>query len=338
MTASRLRDAWLARGPLAWLLWPLSLLYGALVALRRLLYRLGILRVTRVQAKVIVIGNAVVGGAGKTPTTTTVAQHLARRGFKLGIVSRGYGRNNSDCREVLDDSIPNQVGDEPLLLRRATGLPVFVAASRANAALALLARYPDTDIILCDDGLQHLALHRDLELCVFDDRGIGNGFLLPAGPLREPWPRSGASDEHVLLLNTGANRLPGFRASRSLANYALRADGSRIPLQELAQPCVAVAGIARPEVFFSMLREQGLSLADTIARPDHDDFQGLSVDSGRPLLCTEKDAAKLWALGFHALAVPLVQTAEPAFFAALDAQVDAWGLAKLSSTHGHPTT
>ena len=344
--AQRLPSAWAGRGPLACLLWPLSLLYRALTALRRTLYRMGLLQVAHAKTPVIVVGNVVAGGAGKTPTTIAIARHLAQRGLQVGIVSRGYGRNTDDCREVDVDADPQQVGDEPLLLRRATGCPVFVAASRHQAAQALLARYPEIDVLICDDGLQHLALYRDLEICVFDERGTGNGWLLPAGPLREPWPRalskrSGQNDANTVLLNTGPNALPGFRATRALADHALRADGTQVPLQDLSNmPCVAIAGIARPEAFFTMLRAQGLALADAIALPDHFDFQGFKPDVAAPyhLLCTEKDAAKLWALGLDALAVPLVQTAEPAFFAALDAQVGAWGLAKLSSPHGHPTT
>ena len=350
----RIQRAWTQRGFLAHLLWPVSLIYSTVVAVRRTLYRLGIFRVTQVSARVIVVGNVIAGGAGKTPTTIAIAQYLSARQFKIGMVSRGYGRKGTDCREVFASASPEEVGDEPLLVHRITGLPVFVAPTRHEAAMALLAEYPDTSIILCDDGLQHLQLFRDLEVCVFDERGTGNGWLLPAGPLREPWPlrtceRSGQQESRLQVLHTsGQTALPGFRATRTLADYALRSDGSQVPLDQLMQPgappCIALAGIARPEPFFDMLRAKGLTLADTVALPDHYDFHSYSRLSygGFQLICTEKDASKLWAKDPSALAVPLIQTAEPAFWTALDAQVDAWlearPDAKLSSPHGHPTT
>lgn len=350
----RLQRAWSERGPLARALWPIALIYSALVTLRRVLFRIGGLRVRKLPVPVIVIGNVVAGGAGKTPTTIALAQYLTARQFKVGVVSRGYGRQGKDCREVFASASPEEVGDEPLLIQRTTGLPVFVAPTRHAAATALLSEYPETNVILCDDGLQHLQLFRDLEVCVFDDRGSGNGWLLPAGPLREPWPRracasSGQRDSNLLVLQTsGATTFPGFHATRHLADYALRSDGSRVPLSELTQPgappCIALAGIARPDAFFDMLRTTGVSLAETVPLPDHYDFHSYSRKFGGDFqhICTEKDAAKLWAKDPSALAIPLVQTIEPAFWTALDAHIDAWCPttfnAKLSSLHGQPTT
>lgn len=333
--------AWTRRGPLAWLLWPLSLLYGALAALRRALFRLGLRASTRLPVPIIVVGNVVAGGGGKTPTVIALVRHLRARGLRPGVVSRGHGRQGSGCREVLPDSTPGDVGDEPLLIRRACEVPVFVAARRAEAAQALLAREPATDVIVCDDGLQHLALQRDLEVCVFDERGTGNGWLLPAGPLREPWPR--AVD---LVLHTGRRAFAaGYGAERALAPFAQRADGTRVALATLrGRPVLAVAGIARPEAFFAMLREQGLSLAEAVALPDHCDFEDWSPPAHwqGELLCTEKDAVKLWRLRPQALAVPLVFAPEPAFLAALDRALDARRVprraASLSSADGHQTT
>ncbi|MBS75849.1 tetraacyldisaccharide 4'-kinase [Variovorax sp.] len=326
-TASRLRHAWLRRGPLALLLWPLSLLFRTLVALRALLYRLGWLRAERMPVPVVIVGNVIAGGAGKTPVVMAVARHLRARGWRVGVVSRGYGRHTDDCREVLPDSDPREVGDEPALIRRSTGVPVFVARRRAEAARALLAAHPATQVIVCDDGLQHLALARDVEICVFDDRGIGNGWLLPAGPLREPWPR-----DCDLVLHSGERPAfaGGFTATRQLATYAVANDGTRTPLASLAgRPVTALAAIARPEAFFEMLREQGVALARTIALPDHHDFAGWhdDVPADHLLLCTEKDAVKLWRQAPRALAVPLLFEPSDAFLAALDA--------KLSSTDGH---
>ncbi len=319
----QLQHAWLHRGPLACLLWPLSLLYGLLSALHRALYRFGLKTSHRVGVPVVVVGNVIAGGAGKTPVVMALVRHLRERGWQVGVVSRGYGRATDDCREVLDHSLPQEVGDEPALIHRNTSAPVFVARRRVEAARALLARHPGTELIVSDDGLQHLALARDIEICVFDDRGIGNGWLLPAGPLREPWPR-----RWDLVLHTGMHpAFEGFGARRALADHALRRDGTRVPLADLAgRPLAAVAAIAKPEAFFEMLRERGLSLQYAIALPDHHDFEGWTAPPGQ-LLCTEKDAVKLWRTAPDALAVPLVFTPEPGFFEALDA--------KLSSRDGH---
>lgn len=321
-----LQKAWLGRGPLARLLWPVSLLYGALTALRRWLFRAGIFKTERVDAPVLVVGNVIAGGAGKTPVVIAIVRHLQARGIPVGVISRGYGRRTDDCREVTANADARDVGDEPALIRRATGAPVFVARRRVDAARALLGRFPQTRLIVSDDGLQHLPLARDIELCVFDDRGAGNGWLLPAGPLRESWPR------HCdLVLHTGAHpAFGGYRGQRTLADHAMRRDGQRVPLAELAgQPVIALAAIAQPEAFFAMLRNRGVVPQRCIALPDHFDFDGWEppADVRHTLVCTEKDAVKLWRIAPDAMAVPLVFTPEPAFFAVLDA--------KLSSVDGH---
>lgn len=316
--ARQLTDAWLKRGWLAWLLWPLSLLYGVLVRLRKALYGMGWLRSERMPVPVLVVGNVVAGGAGKTPAVMAIVRHLQQRGLHVGVISRGYGRRSQACLEVVPGSAVDDVGDEPALIRRSTQAPVFVAARRAQAARALLARHPQTQVIVCDDGLQHLRLQRDLEIGVFDDRGVGNGFMLPAGPLREPWPRP-----LDLLLHTGQQpAFAGFRARRSLARHALRADGSQLALAGLGagKPLLAVAAIAQPGAFFAMLRAQGLVLAQTVALPDHDDFSGWTgnADGACTVLCTEKDALKLWQKEPGALAIPLDFEPEPAFWNAFD--------------------
>jgi len=214
-----LLGAWRQRGPLAWLLWPLSLLYGGMWHVRRWLYRCGLLPTQHLPVPVIVVGNVVAGGGGKTPLVIALVQYLQSMGLRPGVIARGYGRSNQDCMAVTLQATADDVGDEPLLVHRRTGAPVQVATQRAAAARALLQRYPELDLLICDDGLQHLGLHRDIEICVFDDNGVGNGFLLPAGPLREPWPR--ACD---LLVRSGA--LPGGAAHqihRQLAAHGLRA-------------------------------------------------------------------------------------------------------------------
>lgn len=324
--------SWAHRGVLAYALAPITAAYAIATGVRRLLYRVGIYKAQRVNAVVLVVGNVVVGGAGKTPTTVSIVQHLRDKGLQVGVVSRGYGRkDDTSCHEVTASMSPHLAGDEPLLIQQATGVPVFVARSRHVASSALLERYPDTQVVVCDDGLQHYALYRDIEVCVFDDRGIGNGLLLPSGPLRESWPLKpiaaiGQKVERLLVLNTGGNSKAGeFSAQRRLAPFAKRSDGTRIALTEFTQPSskplMALAGIARPERFFDMLRAQGLTIAETLTLPDHYDFDSFprNIHEHYQLICTEKDALKLWTGVPNALAIPLEQTAEPAFFDALDA-------------------
>lgn len=333
-----LLDNWQRRGSLAWLLWPISFVFGVLVRLRQGLYLSGMLPRHRLDIPVIVVGNVVAGGAGKTPVVIALVRHLQAQGRRPGVVSRGYGRADHDCREITATTPASQAGDEPLLIHRSTGVPVVVAPRRVDAARALLHNHPDTDVLISDDGLQHLALARDIEICVFDDRGTGNGWLLPAGPLREPWPR------YVDLVLHSGNRpaFTGHSAQRALASAALRADGSRIALSDLAaqgRPLLALAGIARPESFFDMLRERGLPLAVCLPLPDHFDFSDwrLPQEPDYIVLCTEKDAVKLWPRFPEALAVPLTLFPEAGFFDAFDRLLHDAREARLSSPHGHTT-
>jgi tetraacyldisaccharide 4'-kinase len=356
--STRLQKSWLQRDWLSWALLDASWLYGGLVALRRWLYARGWLASHRMPVPVIVVGNVVAGGAGKTPVVIEIVRYLQTQGWQPGVVSRGYGRtpstggannnrnghseaNDSDCIVVNADTPASLCGDEPALIFRATGAPVVVARARASAARALLAAHPQVNVIVCDDGLQHLALQRDIEVCVFDARGVGNGWLLPAGPLREPWPRTKPRAVDFVL-HTGelpAQTLPMkpstnasttapitaptttatqvFTIHRQLAPHALRADGTRVPLASLQnQPLHALAAIAHPEAFFTMLRTQGLQLAHTEALPDHYDFSSWlrSKDVDYPLICTEKDAVKLWKTHPDALAVPLELNIKLDFF------------------------
>ncbi len=342
--------AWTRRGLIATVLWPVSLLLQILVWSRRELYQAGVLKTQSVDALVIVVGNVVAGGAGKTPTVIALVQYLSHQGYSVGVVSRGYGRADTTCTEVVNDSSPQSVGDEPLLVHRATRVPVFVARRRHEAATALLEKHPGTQIIVCDDGLQHYALYRDMEICVFDNRGCGNRWCLPAGPLREPWPRravarAGQSNGRLLTLHTGGQpAFAGFTATRKLASVAIGRDNVPIALSTLAapgaQPLLAIAGIAQPEAFFSMLRALNLPLHETLALPDHYHFDSFPRKSyeGYRIICTEKDAPKLWAIAPSALAIPLIFEPEPAFFTAVDATVADALAAKLSSGNGHKTT
>jgi tetraacyldisaccharide 4'-kinase len=336
-----LQKAWRRRGWRACLLWPVSAVYGWLVQIR------GVLKSRRFPKPVVVVGNVVAGGAGKTPVVMALVGHLAAKGLKAGVVSRGYGRAGHGVLEVTTQTPPHYSGDEPAHIKRATGAPVFVADERALAVDALLAAYPQVDVVIADDGLQHHALARDIEVVVFDDRGLGNGWLLPAGPLREPWAAK-ADATPRLVLHTGLKpAFAGFRSSRQLAVNAYDASGAQTPLHALkARSVVAIAAIANPESFFSMLRSQGVALGATRAWPDHHDFADFdpAVFSGKTILCTEKDAVKLFDLpqtaGLALLAVPLVFAPEEAFYAAFDEALDGVRSSRspLPSSHGHQTS
>ncbi|MBS7349938.1 MAG: tetraacyldisaccharide 4'-kinase [Comamonas sp.] len=367
--AARLRRIWRSRRWPAWALWPLAALYAAISGLRRWLYRSGCKRSSHPGIICMVIGNVIAGGAGKTPVTLATVRHLQAQGWRPGIVSRGYGRSrpsqskgqgqsqSQDCVLVNAQSLPQEVGDEPYLLARATGVPVAVAAQRVQAAQALRAAHPEVNILLCDDGLQHLALARDIEVCVFNDEGVGNGWLLPAGPLREPWPRP----VDVVLYShqagaptSPAPSTPSFWVQRRLQEHGYNAQGQTVALHTLAQHprLYAVAAIARPEDFFTMLRALGLHLHACLSLPDHhpmdrEDFAAHphwpqpkpasteavdTTDTQSPIiLCTEKDASKLWPLYPQALAVPLHLHIQPDYFAWLDARLSA--LTALASSH-----
>jgi tetraacyldisaccharide 4'-kinase len=350
LTQALLR-AWTGRGLMAYALLPIAGFYGLLLRLRRFAYSMGLRTATRLSVPVVVVGNVIAGGAGKTPTVLGIVAHLQRRGLRVGIVSRGYGGDGLPGQPYL--SVPHQpdprlVGDEPVLLWQKTGVPVYVGRKRTVAARALLRDHPDVQVLISDDGLQHWPLYRDIEVCVFDGRGVGNGWLMPAGPLREPWPRRllaavGQDLGAQLVLHTAPNALPGPQAQRELARYGFDKAGTTTALNTLnlpgRLPVLAVAGIATPESFFALLRGQGIVLAKTQALPDHYDFDSWSRNEyeGYTLICTEKDAVKLWQHRPDAIAVPLIQTAPDSFYQALDEGL-AHARAQLSSPHGHPTT
>lgn len=332
-----MQRVWARRGAASRALWPLSLLYRALVALRRYLYRSGWLHSTRLPVPVIVVGNVVAGGAGKTPVVMALVQHLQSRGMHPGVISRGYGRRSRGVHHVQADSAASEVGDEPALIARRCAVPVVVAEQRSAAGLALLARHPQTDVIVCDDGLQHLALARDLEICVFGTQGMGNGWPMPAGPLREHWPRAVDFVVYAGSPPPSSGAL-SFPIERQLGDAAITANGQRVPLSSLAgEALLAVAGTARPEDFFAMLRARGVPLQQTLALPDHFDFNSWkpNTDKRQRLICTEKDAVKLWPRFPDALAVPLEVRLDPGFFAALDEHLAQLG--SLSSSLRSPS-
>lgn len=339
-----LQAAWLKRGWLARMLWPMSWLYGLTINIRSTLYRCHILKSTQMAVPVLVVGNVVAGGSGKTPLVIALAHHLQTRGIKVGIVSRGYGRRSKACQEVRPDTPIAESGDEPALIKQLTNAAVFVAARRVDAAQALLQAYPTTQVLLCDDGLQHYALARDIEVAVFDDRGVGNNWLLPAGPLREPWPERLQGGIDLVLHSGKAPAFDGFTSNRHLADHAVDADGRKVQLASLqGKPIFPLAAIANPEAFFTMLSACGLTFGQTLALPDHHDFSGFTLDvaEGVTVLCTEKDAVKLFRLpamaSIRLLAVPLQFSPSSDFFAAVDALLAPllFRFSQLPSRHGH---
>jgi tetraacyldisaccharide 4'-kinase len=296
-----LQQAWLARGPLAIVLLPLMWCYRVGWTLRRALYRLGVLHAHQIGAPVVVVGNLVAGGAGKTPTVLALIPLLQRQGWHPGIVSRGYGRRNDVLLDVQPDTPARDCGDEPLLLRLRTEVPVLVGRDRVAAAMELRVRHPDVDLVVCDDGLQHWRLARTAQVIVFDERGAGNGWLLPAGPLREPLPEALPPRSVVLYNASGPTTpLPGHLGQRRLTGAVSIADWwrgmpARIEILHAlrGRRMLAAAGIARPHRFFEMLRAHGLTI-DEYPLPDHHDFARLDWPAGtHEVIVTEKDAVKL---------------------------------------------
>jgi tetraacyldisaccharide 4'-kinase len=288
------------------LLQPFASLYGAALALRRRAYAAGWLRSEDAGRPVVVVGNLTVGGTGKTPLTAWLARELSTQGLRVGIVARGYGsRHGGSPRRVDAASQWREVGDEPLILARASGCPVMVGNDRVAAARALAG---SVDVIVADDGLQHLRLARNCQIVVIDGaRGFGNGRLLPAGPLREPLTRLGQADavvvngraEHATLSAAPATR--AALAMTLVPREVVRLDGRAPPCPLAAfrgQRVHAVAGIGNPARFFAELRAHGL---EVIAHPfpDHHPLRAaeLAFADGLPVLMTEKDAVKCPPLG-----------------------------------------
>lgn len=306
---SLLARQWQHGGWLSTLLLPLSALTAWAVARKRAAYLSGAKPSYRAPVPVVVVGNVYVGGTGKTPMVIATVEGLRARGYTPGVVSRGYGvKIGPDARVGAGALEAARFGDEPALIARATAAPISVHPKRALAAQALLKAHPEVDVIVSDDGLQHLALARDIEIVVQDARGVGNGRLLPAGPLREPASR--LQDVDVVVTNIGtADGRPantGNGRPRQVRMWLEPGDtrqietGATRPLSAYAgQPRIAAAaGIGNPERFFTTLRVAGITLDATLPLPDHHDyaespFQTLAADT---ILVTSKDAIKCAAL------------------------------------------
>lgn len=312
---------WFQSRCLYWVLIPLSLLYGFIATLRRKAYQIGLLKSYRARVPVLVIGNLTVGGNGKTPLVVWLVEQLHAKGIKAGVISRGYGGQSEHYPLlVTTESNAKVVGDEPVLIHQRTGVPLVVAPKRADAVELLLQTYPETELIITDDGLQHYALARDLEWVVIDhQRKFGNGWWIPAGPMREK--RSRLSTVNAVILNCGMQQndaenelidpfnqdLSHLLSGNPIAKMSLYGDiainlvtGESRPISSF-KDVMAIAAIGDPNRFFTQLQQQGLTLIGKQGFADHHAFteqelidfaQSQQHQLSYPLFMTEKDAVK----------------------------------------------
>ena len=292
---------WQSPNPfLSLLLKPLSKLFARIAAKRRDDFVSGRLKSEKLPVPVVVVGNIHAGGTGKTPIVAALVSGLQEKGVKVGIISRGYGRKSKAVHVLNTASSAADAGDEPLLLFRQTGAPTAVGSSRAEAGRALLAAHPELELIVADDGLQHYALQRDMEIAVFPaaDTGRTDLDLLPNGSLREPLSRLASVDAVVV---SGGKADAAFRPSENMFAshietgriYRLNRPSEKLDLEGLEnQTVAAVAGIAKPERFFDSLRNMGITLNQTVALPDHADIAAADLPNADVVIITEKDAVK----------------------------------------------
>jgi tetraacyldisaccharide 4'-kinase len=298
---------WSAYGLWHILLIPLSWIFYVIIQVRKYLYSIGCLKSTRLNVLVIVVGNITVGGTGKTPMVIWLAEQLKLAGFNPGIISRGYGGTSKLATAVNASSNPQQVGDEPVLIAKRTGCPMFVGANRVAAGQALLKTNPQCNVIISDDGLQHYALQRDVEIALVNsNQQFGNQLLLPAGPLREKLSRLKSVDA---IVDSGRGADFGYFFKDEMPPvFNMQVQGETF--ESLNDPqftqsasnfadknLVAIAGIGNPERFFNQLSNLGLQF-ESKAFADHHQFtvQDLTEFSGKTILMTEKDAVKCSAL------------------------------------------
>lgn len=312
---NRLETGWYTNARWLALLTPVSLLYRVISGMRRLAYRAGLLPSYRLPVPVIVVGNLTVGGTGKTPLVAWLADYLQKAGFRPGIVARGYrGKARTWPQQVHPDSDPAMVGDEAVMLAGQTQCPIVVGPNRVLAARAAI-EHGDCNLVLSDDGLQHYALGRDVEIAVIDGvRRFGNGRLLPAGPLREPLSRLGKVD--LVVVNGDADD-SGYRMRVQVVQAHKLVDVTTVrALADFHGKTVhAIAGTGNPERFFSALRQAGLQVLPH-PFPDHHVFQQQDIDfhDGRPVMMTAKDAVKCRKLtGDNLWYVPVKIDLTPAF-------------------------
>lgn len=306
-------DAWYQGRFWLYLLAPLSLIYALIIYMRTSLFRLGVFSSYRSKLPVVVVGNITVGGTGKSPLVSYLVREFQAKGYRPGVISRGYGASipSDVCREVLVSSSSKDVGDEPLMLKQSLDCPIFVSPNRKLSVQAL--ETEGCDIVICDDGMQHYSLDRDIEICVFDgERGVGNGCLLPMGPMRETISRLAKTDFSVV---NGASNIPGIDQCQGCIQMDLR-PSRLVPLdyeQGLESGCEsvdvaafsgkkvnAVAAIGNPERFFKVLEEKGI-IVNRFAFEDHHAYtlEDFDFSEDLPLIMTEKDAVKCRGLGLE---------------------------------------
>jgi tetraacyldisaccharide 4'-kinase len=289
---SALVAAWYRGAPWLWLLRPLEFIFRGLTAVRRAFYQWGLLPSYRSPVPLVVVGNITVGGTGKTPVVLALIEHLQSEGIRAGMVSRGYGASAGSFPHSVDaQSSARDCGDEALLIYARTGCPCVVGPDRSAAVRQLLTQF-QVDVIVSDDGLQHYAMARDIEIAVLDQyRGIGNGFCLPAGPLREPASRLKRVDSQLVR---GGDE-PATAVRYQPVSLVELSSGKECPVspQALQQQVHAVAGIGQPDQFFDTLTEHGFELERHVY-PDHHMYsaQELAGLSDKPVIMTEKDAVK----------------------------------------------
>lgn len=323
-----LESEWQRKGGAALIFLPFAIVFAAIVAARRFLYASRLLPSWRARVPVIVVGNITVGGTGKTPLVLEILEILARRGWTPGVVARGYGRvprREHDPLGVVrvypDVATPEHFGDEPVVIARRSRVPVFISPDRPAAARALLEAHPEVNVLVSDDGLQHYALARDVEIAVVDgERRFGNGLPLPSGPLREPVSRLKQVD--AVVVNGGwSDAVPGrrqFAMTLGRERFVALAGNAEMSPQEFAlaargRSVVALAGIGNPERFFEHLSHLGVA-GRRIAFPDHHHYQPseLKLPGSEVIVMTEKDAvkcaafadARMWFMRVEAILPP----------------------------------
>lgn len=311
-----IEDHWYRRDPVAFSLWPVSQLFRGVASLRRAGFRIKNLFAKKMPVPVLIVGNIMVGGTGKTPMVIWLVKFLQEQGYKPGVVSRGYGGSSEHYPLAITPvTSPEQGGDEPVLIARRTGVPVYIDPKRPRAARTLLKEHPEVDIIISDDGLQHYALQRDIEIVMIDSRrGLGNGFLMPAGPLREPASRLKHADFVVV---NGPSQDADYRMGLQAGALKPVRGGTETSGMDAFrhQDVHAVAGIGHPDRFFDTLRAHGIQIIEH-AFPDHYQYrpEDLRFGDDLPVIMTEKDAVK--CQGFapeHSWFLPVTAIPDRAF-------------------------
>lgn len=312
---NKLQEAWYNNHHWVWLLAPITLLFYLISACRRLFFRLGILASSKANVAVIVVGNIGIGGNGKTPLVIALVKQLRRRGYSPAVLSRGYGGQQSEFPYLVgNNDTASLVGDEPALIFQREDVTTVIDPRRARG-VQYIEQNTSANVIICDDGLQHYAMARDLELCVLDKRGIGNGFLLPMGPLREgKWrlatvnaiiqnigfdPQKLNAKDSVSTLEANASLPPFYNMRLEPSSWVNVNTKQTLDLSEFKSvlannelPLTAIAGIGDPKRFFDTLSAMGIQTHENIAKPDHHAFNKHDIPRSEIVLMTEKDAIK----------------------------------------------